>query len=975
MFRKRTFVVAALIAALLSSRVPAALRGIAGSSSGGGSPLATQPSIANQSGGALPANWSWSIGLPIKGGALPSGQHLTATIGGTPVTVCAEQVKQEADGSAAWMKLLINGSGISIANGSSAALVLTPAAGGWSTTTTRTNADWEALNDTVEITNLTTTGTAAADMASGNLWLAKFDGGATNTIETIGTSPCGLDVWVTATFVDQTTSTTHAYLQAQMEYWVTQNGSSLGAIASRGPFIANTQVFKKTLGGINNPSQFGYNLAFKRNGTTVRSETGVSHPTFAYEILPRIDGQWDWTASDPGLRVDWDYTKVRKTLKIPTYVDGIVYTGLNGYAQINESLSSINATSGVLTFTPTVNDLVSSHNNTNWPVSVDFTGTSLPSSISSGMIYWLVKQSTTTATIYNNLANALAAAAPGTCPSSTGQICPGSTFTSVAARLSVAPTSPGAFSLALAAASTRPDISLTTEWGAAYLLAATSATPDGFQRLGRVMADAEASEPDWAINDKPGPDGFQHIPCMLSAGQTDASANCPAGLIGTGQTGTTFTSSSWAPPNQCSSDIEGGSCSSAGTTASLWNQWTQGSGINRAHQPNAIYPVWLLTGDEFRRRLLILNGNGAIAYSNNFSPLNIQGTNYYTARSYMGYPVATTLRVAVWANRDKTMAAFAATQGSPEETYFRDALTQGSEALAVYNNYKGATYTADGVDYFDDQIDTQTTTLSSSLSAFGIDNFMTGYDVVERNFACMLQGNFISGTTAGISYGLCNDADFVTRGTVGKYANCGYNATTAFVDISRNDVGGPSPGLYSTLPDLAYLSDGNNNQFTINTDGSVTQTNGWGSLFTPLVGDKWRPYDYDEPNNVARTPAVAPFADGTDYTIATINSSTHTMTFSGISSGPASPVTGVGGGYVLSQTNATACPATGSISGAGGQGDTYVSYDAGGMALSLAAGRSVSGAATQYTNASGRQNGLWPSGYDTIAMWAFQPTP
>lgn len=936
---------------------------------------------------ALPATWFWTLGLPMKKGSLTSSEIFTATLGGSSVRVCAEQIKQEIDGSAAWMKLIVDGSGVAISPGSSATLELTPTTGSWSTTTTRTDADWIALDDRVTLSNLTTTGTAATDMASGNNWLAKFDGGATNKIEVLGTSPCGRNVWVTASFVDQGTSVTHAYLQVHMEYLVAQKSDgTLGPIASRGPFLANTQVMKNTAAGINNPSQFNYDVAFTRGGNTVRSEGGVPHVGLSFANLPRSDGQLDWTANDPGIWVGWDYAKLRPTLKIPSFIDGINYVGADGYNKVSEAVTSINATSGVLTL-PKTSNLWFNSDLVHRPNAVEFVGTTLPSGVVANRTYWMTYRTSTTVTLYDTIGNALAAAAVGTCPSSTGQVCPGSSFTSIALRLNSAPTSAGQYCQFQGNGGNRPDISLLSEWGSAYIISNSSNDPQGFQRKGRVMADNFGASPTWVMNHALAPDGFQHVPCIIGGGL------CPAGLVGAGQTATTFQTTYWAATNvgggnACSVNIGAGNCATTVAGTQAWNNWK----IQRSHWPGAVYGPWLLTGDEYLRRLLVINAAQAIGHENSFfgmdfaaGPNGTQACSSGTGKCYgvMGaFQNLTNIRRGAWEIRDLGIGAFAALQGSPEETYFRTILRETTQASAWYINYNGANYAAVGIHSVPDFRPTITSSLNTTPSAFQGNHFMGSYDSVSKSFADMLQGDFVTGTVGTspvLNYGLHEMALHSARYTVGLYNTlCGFYATAVSMSNILADPGGgqSSPATFAGFDGYGITTAGGDGIFTINTDSSVTQTTGYCARFCVAVGDKLRFTRLGSESVGLLNAAVSPYADNVFYTIASIDGPAKKFTFEEVPVSPGSSAgqTNVGGFFTMTASGAPAnCPATGTAQGFLSNGDAYVAGDTGVLGLSAIIG--APGAATAWPKAFDRLTNPLPNWWNGIVQNAFQPVP
>lgn len=154
--------------------------------SSNGTTLALTRNFNQPTGTSTPASAFWMIGQPFhKTTDLPSGNSLTATLGGNPVRMGACQRKQEIDGSVGWSQIMVDYSGQTITPGSNKSLVFTSAAGSWTDTNPNSDASlqaqWTGLNDTVTIASVSTTSTGGSDMNAGP-YTATFNSSAQITV-------------------------------------------------------------------------------------------------------------------------------------------------------------------------------------------------------------------------------------------------------------------------------------------------------------------------------------------------------------------------------------------------------------------------------------------------------------------------------------------------------------------------------------------------------------------------------------------------------------------------------------------------------------------------------------------------------------------------------------------------------------------------------------------------------------------------
>lgn len=962
---RRTFLKAgASLLALTVGKSPA--RAAVRSTKGGGAGLTLARVITNIGSAALPATAFWLIGHPFKKGEVPSGYVVTAAIGGRSVPVQGWGTVTHADGSLAWAMLPLDLSGLSLSPGAAATLSLAASPGWWPTGTSRTNADWAALGDAVQITNLSTSGMSAPDMDGAGTWTASFDGSGANIVATLGSGSLGLLIKVKAPFVNG--ATVHRFLKAVMYYWVTQKADgTLGPIASKGPFIDNTEIYSPT-GSITNAAQFTYDLVWLRGGIVQRGIDGLGNGA-AYQQVPHVamtfmtacrpDGQWDWApqSADPKIWVSQDYRQTRKTLKIPPFSD-ILY---NNYSPIsgpypliggNVAVSSISA--GTFTV-PSISYLFGVDAIGGRPVAVTFSG-ALPSGLLvSPNVYWARPATSTTFTLYDNITNALAGG-------STGQIVPSNQLSGAIVDLAVVPTTSGPLVQATEQSGGRPDISLLTEWGSAYHVGNTEA----YQKQARATAYAMAGIPVYVTNS-----ATHTIISCLNAGSSPTTGTSFIGGgtgLGTSDTGAYW----WLAGPSFSSNVNGGSTPTVATVNNTWNGWRNSdSSLDSSHWPSPLYAVWLMEGDPFLRDLLVYNGSRVIG-EQAYLPLRnftLDGVTYYYPGGILLHTGENT-RVAAWAWRDLAYAAFACPDGSPEQAYYRTVMANCASAASAYIAYEGANYNNLGIlAYVQNDCPPNTNPIASMGSPIG--TFMQHYMALAAGFASLLVGDQVSGAMT--------IADFCAKFIVGILTApgvCGYFATNYRFSFMTDDGGaagrGNFVGSFAELgqcaadPQMHITYSNTSLDISYTADGSI----GW----TPAVGDKFRPQNYANDSSSNVPPAPSPFVDGTDYWIVNVGASSTpssgTFRLSTTQGGPAiqasTLVSGACGWFIPSGQS---CPLSGDISN-GNTPDGYLQYLL--AACSVQALRGATGAASAYSQALSRYGST--TNFNQLAMWAFQDT-
>jgi hypothetical protein len=935
-----------------------AASGGGGGGGGGGNALPlvrtfNQPSVSSPS-------TFWYLNQPFQPTEFPVGQALTATLGGTAVRLQGETggawggPKQNAAGTYYQQSYLyVDFTGVTISSAASLQLTTAASSASWSGTSNRTDTEIKNLNLTVTITNLATSGTSASDMNGAGTWTATLDPtSANNTRVAVAAGPVARHITLFAPFFNGATQHRFLYVFCEFIQYQTSAGAA-GPVVIRGPFVCNDWAFKTDL------SQFNYTLTFLNNGTTVRSEDFSTAGTSTYghifstaAQLCRNDGQWDWlTGIDPQIWVSQDYTKVTATQKIPPFKSGITYAGASDHSP-TVTITAIS--SGTFTYASTQGSLWSEANRLSNIVACAFSAAAMPSGLTAGQTYWAVFQSSTAFTLYNTLGNAIAAG-------STGQVSPGSSFSSLVAYNVVAPCSAGQFDQSVGDTGPRPDLSLLSEWAAAYIVGNTQP----YQTLGRVMAYLWGSLPATIINAV-----TLTIPSVLdssASGTPSAGTNLGGGtgLYGSGQTGGTYTSSLWCWGNSTSANVNGGGSGATFTPTGSLNNWL----LNPDHAPNTLYGVWIMEGGEFLRRLLLAAGNAGTGWMySGAQQWTLSGTTYYGCGMFN--TASPNMRRGAWAARGAAQALFAAPQGSAEETYFKNMWLYNVgqfNAYATYANNGGSNYTTMGMISYDD-VYPVTTTLNDEL---GVHGFMVSYMVACTNYAAMLVGDRVSGLGAV--------AAFAAQWYIGQsQAGLAYYAWLYCACNSRSDISATSPAAYlSAFTEVAW---GGNDEvwldFTANSS-SITITGLIAPPWTLAAGDKVRLQNYYDGGSGPQsgTAAPSPFADNTDYFIKTTDGST-TMTLAATSGGTAISCGSTGASNVGVRFMPAGQPSqpTGmepdswaqSVSDPNG----YLMWLITGIAMAVING--VSGAAAAYSDYNGRYTG----GVSSVATcgWLMQDT-
>lgn len=928
----------------------------------------------------------WMMGYPFKDGDIPSGDHIDhCALGGTTVPCALGARKIAADGSIEWGDLFVDFSAAPISGSSNATLQVYAASGSWPGGSGFSNSFYTSLTDKVALASMTNAASFTyPDTAGSGAWNANFNGDPTNTIETVADTPEGMLIEVTAAFVDNTalsvtatwlagtetfvatnsytvgdqillnsspavgctiatqsgtgftcaiasnpgTVTTvtpfHRNLTAVMDYWQTKELSgSAGPTESWGPFIRNT-LLHPSVSALSTLTAFSDNATFSRGGSTIRSYNGLTTPALGVGVMMRPDAQGDWTADDPGIWVSQNYTTVVSTGKVPPFAPGVSYTGGAIYA--NTAVSSISGAVWTVAYqTAIFNTQVDAY----YPSAVEVTATTLPTGISANTVYWAVNEGTNELSLYDTLAHALA-------NGSTGLITPSSSGSGVVLEIAEAPGTTGQFDLNMGDTGSRPDISLTTEWGAAYLVGNTQA----WQRLGRIIAYDTASNPVFGIDGATG-----KILSLIDPGHT------PTGM-------TAYPSDYYAPNGEYSSDINGGNSPAGGTGG--WN-W---GGSAADHIPNSIYVPWLMEGVPFLRDLLIGQGNEALA-TNAYLPqrnIVVSGTTYYgsTACTVNG----SVTRRNAWDTRDEIEAAMAATNGSAEETYFRNVLTSSLAECAAYESYKGANYQNNGLIYYDEQ---DYPPASNPIGSQQLRTFMETYLAAVLPYGVLLEGDYVGG--------LATQAAFVAKWLNYVYGSgssyCPYWATAYSISTGTSNWGDPTPGTYiSSLADLG-ISNGEGYTITFSSGNPTLALTGF--PWTLAAGDELRIATYAvDGDAVQGTAPPSPFNGGTDYFVGSPNQSGLTLQLSATNGGSAiTPTANASGVYTWFVPAVQSCPSSGTFVGGTSGTDVYLMYQVSGLALMDEIG--ISGASTAYTNAAARMSATPPTQCATEMHWCMAP--
>lgn len=908
----------------------AAITGIVPSVAVVSSGIATR-TINNGGSGAMPANAFWAFMQPCKKGDVPSGNFLTGSLGGTTVPLHGTIESKWSDNSAKFIRLRVDMSGVAIASGTSKDLVLTSTSGSWSTTTTRANSDWTALVDTVELTSLTTTGTSASDMDKAGTWIAAFDGGTTNTIEVIGQGPLGLEVVVTASFVN--TGTTHRFLQAMMTYWVTEKAdTTLGPIASKGPFLINSLAPKT------NPSEFDYTANWKRNGVSQRSSK-VLHYAYTWQPLCRNDCQWDWTASDPQVFVTQAVGQTRKTQLIVPFADGIVYA--NTWEM---QITALNTSTGVFTTASTLNFFGPSGPlgpTQPWPAPCSFRVTAGGSLWTGGVVnqtYWAKDSGDgVTFTLYDTLANANTGGSTGKQATAGGSIT-GTAYT----RWDIAPNTGGPLDLSEGSSGGQSnDISATTEYGAAYHVGNSLST----QRMGRVTAYALGNTQQFVKNATTGK--------ILSVMTT---ANTPAGMSdGTDYSGNT----QWIGTGS------GNFSSNLNPTGALY---PSASGIfnlnDKAHFPSPVYAIWMMEGCPILRKILQYSANsslGSVAYFPQRN-LNLSGA------THSNFLLDLFGRRQWWALRDVIYGLLASPDGSDEHTYFDTMLTENFNGVyPAYNTFEnngGTNFTDMGVFGYRESDWPPTGQL---VTLMWMQGFMVSYSMIALYLAVGAIDSPTS-STYSTNLALCASRHNSLFTKLFTSTFCSYFSTSYTFQIGKDNVNIPAPGTFITGgPVNMGLGPGDTMLFAYTAaDGTITVSNAipW---WKPVAGDTFTPSDTGslDVTGTVRTNPPAELTKETDYTIASVGAwPPYTFKLTGHNSYSSSP-TGCAGWL---RPTAFTCPASSNVASdqAAGNYDRWMR-----AALAIASTNGATGAAAAFSTANSRNQ---DTSSTTDAQWWYQST-
>lgn len=920
-------------------------------SGGGGTQLALVRTLNNPSTtSATPDPAFWILGQPFVSDPsatpdVPPGDAVTATLGGTPVRAQFCERKLDAAGNLAWAQTIVDFSNVPIAaNGGSANLVFTSAPGSWiyDTGGNRTDADWEGLHDTIVISNVTTTSASGADMNSGP-YTATFDGGSTNTIKVLCNGAVTREVQVVAKFVNSG-STAQCYLQAVADYAVMQKSDgTLGPIASEFN-IENFQLLKTGCTGA--PGVFTADLAWYRNGTLMRSYNDVSIPAETGATLMRpMDAEWDWSADDPGIWVGQDYTVLAKTLKSLPFVAGLSYVGGNLGNGTNTAVTAYSG--GVFTFGnhpvlyPTVDAAGA--------VAIAFEG-SLGglSGLSLDTVYWL---NTAHDTLYDTEADAFAG---GT----TGQILPTGTYTSGLDAVSAfAPENIGPYDSSQPDTGSRPELGIQSEWVAAYVVGNTQ----NWQNAGRVAAFDLLSNPIYVISSATGT-----LPMLVPISGTTNLPNLGGGA-GMGSA----LSSLYTAGVAYSSDINGGAGPTGGTGVSaqtgLWS-------YSREHPPSPGFLVWLLEGNPYLQRMIVLQGDHAYA---DYQPANRE-YSYSGVGGGQTYDGSITTccglndRAVGWAVKDLAFAEFASMTGSAEEKYYQTAMENEANFEIAYQAYKGANFQQWGAVDIDD--DTASGSPAISDEEPYLSNFMTSYNNLGWAVAALLVGDFdpsvdtVANNVAQLQLAELN-------------VNCPFfadNYNPVIATVQTGETPTPPAGYVSAASEIGVGEEWtfSFSGTTVTVSGESSASPGWGTSYNTEVlpfaaGDIYRPFSYNSDGAAEATPP-SQLTIGQDYYVCNPSGATFQLSATkGDCSSPISFSTVSNAGGIMAPAGQATCPpaSDGTMHSNIASPDSYLNMMRAGMCLQ--AERGVTGAAAACTTA----EGLTTANFNTEAMWALQGSP
>lgn len=844
--------------------------------SASGGALALQPQFNQPTGTTTPATAFWRIGYPMLTAAVPVNGSVTATLGGTAVRVAACNAGGpllHSDSSPRWYRLLVDYSGVTITPGSSKTLVLTPSSTPWSSSSSRTTADIFADNDTITMASVT--GSTAGAIAG--TWTADFSnlaGTGTGTIyelDTICTTPLGNIYHAKANFKNGSTTfatacSCTAVPTASLYFWATQtSGGALGPITFEAPSIENMQMFGT------NPQSWTATMTWLRNGVSQRSQVGIPIYAATKAEMPRIDGQDDYSANDPGIDVTWDYTQVRATRTIPPVISGITYVGGAGSTTATTS-QAISAVSSTGVFTIASGHLYGLTDPTYFaPTAVDFIGSfgSL-TGLSQNTPYWQCALSASTFEIFTTYpAAAIDYTGSGFhCPTpGTTNVVPGGTGSysgGMSAEISATPETYGLYDLGMPDSGNHDDLTLFwwPEWAAAGIVGNTQA----WHRLARTQAYALWTIPQWVLNSTTG-----CIPSLMNTANTPSTGTCASGHTGMGTAFPTvgWPNALWIPSGIITAPTGPPSPSSA---QGFWNQASSHFPASPAHT------VELLEGEPELEDLLVQIGNHGIAGSDNSGytsrEFQVAGTGTTYSGQVEGLCTSGTVRLCVWNRRDASEGMYWAPEGSDEQTYFRTERqndVNGMAAYIAYTNNGGSNYSNLGFLQDDDTGGTTAVNAVGTAEPY-TSMFMHQYNSMTMNMDCALNGEFTTG--------LCAQADIVSSWQVQLYdSGCSYWWDGFNFAASTSDTGSATPSTWVSDQSLIAVTPEENTTVTINvngTNGQVTLPN-----FEPhinptktiVVGDEWRPQNWG-PDGIDGNPAPSPLVDGTTYCVVSVVSST-----------------------------------------------------------------------------------------------------
>ncbi|MGC2415258.1 MAG: hypothetical protein WA459_21495 [Stellaceae bacterium] len=820
-------------------------------------------------------------------------------------------------------------------------ITITATTTNWPTTTTRTATDWEALVDVDALTNVTTatstakcTTAACLDIVGSGALSAVFDGGASNTVTLIDTSPLGalykvvaspLDaapisasgVWSSGT--ETVTATAHGLavgnkvllgstpkvacviataatnsftcpsagdpgtvtseapfnrnITVTMYYLVYEKAdTTLGPIRSWGPIIDNTQLHL-TVPALSSLAALSYDAAFTRNGSTVRAYTGLTTPSLAHGSMLRPDGQGDWSANDPGVWISQNYGLVVDTGKVPPIKKGVAYVG-GGNSNTGPfptvPITAINTTTGAWTGTFMQGNIFGPGPWIPQSVEVQSTGT-IPGGISASTVYW----ATNTGVPTNN-ATLYDSFAHASAAGATGKIIPSTTGSGAISWIAaLSPGSTGSLDCNIGQSGNRPELSVMGEWFMGGYLAGNTLP---WQQLARVMAYDNQTLQLHGVESTTG-----DIPSLMDA------PNTPASL------GPSYALTTWFGMGYgASSNINGGA-NPAGSTGC----WSYG-GSTSAHTPNIGFGVWLLEGSPPYPDFAVEQANGMAAFATYLpqrNPIMPSGRQYFS-QTLCVYGQAGE-RVAAWKFRDVILARFIAPQGSDRQLYITNVAVNNTDLCDEYQAYQPAPYSTNGLVFNNTGFNGSTSHLNTALQPAGFEPFFNGFLGTDISFGAELVGDYIPG--------LVTQANFISQWFIKVYnglggSYCTYWSMPYESGLDKACFGDAAPGNFFTADDVGIQ---NNLEAVMSfQDGSSTLTckagcipydghNGAGApLSVPVTeGDHFRTWNYSANVGPAKmqTPP-SPFSCGTtDYVIGNLtltgSGAVNTMTLSPIGGG------------------------------------------------------------------------------------------